>query len=212
MNRREAIKIATIIGAAAAIPKQLLSMVSEKKPLHIIGFGGAGSNFVEYAHAQGVKSKFTCISDPVRENLSPAIKFFRFEPPPEVISLYRDELLLRSDMSIPLEVPDAIYEIFAPDDNYVIVAGLGGYTGTFFMEHFAEWLAINKKSFTALCSLPFTFERGSKRKYINRVHEKYKSNPDFHFIPLPNYQAKYGDLPITDFFEVIHKEFLTCIV
>ncbi|OYU82642.1 MAG: hypothetical protein CFE24_14970 [Flavobacterium sp. BFFFF2] len=212
MNRREALKIATIIGAAAAIPKELLSMVSEKKPMHIIGFGGAGSSFVKYAQAQGLKAKYTCISDPVEEDFPPDVNFIRFQPPPEVVSLNTDELLLRSDMSIPLEVPDAIYELFAPDDQYVIVAGLGGYTGTFFIEHFGDWLTVNKKSYTALCSLPFTFERGSKRKYIKSVHEKFNSNPNFHFIPLSNYRAINGDLPITDFFEVIHKEFLSWIV
>lgn len=211
MNRREALKIATIIGAAAAIPKELLSMVSEKKPMHIIGFGGAGSSFVKYAQAQGFKAKYTCISDPINEDFSPEVNFIRFFPPPEVISLNMDELLLRSDMDSPLEVPDAIYEIFAPDANYIIVAGLGGYTGTFFMEHFGEWLANNKRSYTALCTLPFTFERGSKRKYIAKVHKKFELNPAFHFIPLPKYQAKYGDLPMPDFFEVIHKEFLSLI-
>ena len=45
-----------------------------------------------------------------------------------------------------------------PNDKYIIIAGLGGYTGTYITEEVAKLLKIGNKTFSIICSMPFNVE------------------------------------------------------
>ena len=51
------------------------------KPIHIIGFGGAGSNISIAIQKIGMEAKYTYISYVERENIASEIDFITFFPP-----------------------------------------------------------------------------------------------------------------------------------
>ena len=179
-------------------------MIQTDKPLHLIGFGGAGSNIIIALQKMGLPAKYTCITQPERENLAPEIAYINFMPPGEQRITKTGKEFFIPNMQAPVQVPQNIYSLFIPEAHYVLIAGLGGYTGTYLMEHFGTWLPAHKISFTAICVLPFSFERAGSKTIIKRIQKKFKENKRFHFIDLDTYQEKFGDKPLQELFEQVH--------
>ncbi|MDZ4668375.1 MAG: hypothetical protein SGJ00_10880 [bacterium] len=208
MKRREAIRSLGVIGVMSAFPNQLFSNPRPKKPHHIIGLGGAGCNILEYVHANGVEAKYTCISRPARPNLPSDIEFIEYHPPIIATHFTNKEICIPTDMSGKLIIPDQVWRIFEADEKFVLYAGLGGFTGTFFMEQLVPWLQANKKDFQAICSIPFSFERQSSKPYVNRVMKAIKPYPNFSYFELDDFIVKKGGATLTKFFELVSEECL----
>jgi len=181
-------------------------MIQTDKPLHFIGFGGAGSNIIIALQKMGLPAKYTCITQPERENLVREIAYINFMPPGEQRITKTGKEFFIPNMQAPVQVPQNIYSLFEPEAHYVLIAGLGGYTGTYLMAHFGTWLQEHQKSFTAICVLPFSFERAGSKTIIKRIQKKFKENKRFHFIDLDTYQEKFGDKPLQELFEQVNEE------
>ena len=106
-------------------------------------------------------------------------------------------------MNKPLQIPKTLYELFEPDAYYIIIAGLGGYTGTYLMQYFGSWLQEHQKSFTAINILPFSFERKGSKTIIQKIHSKFKKKENFYFIELENYREKFGPEPLKALFDKV---------
>ena len=186
-------------------------MIHTNKPLHLIGFGGAGANSIIAIQKIGLPAKYTCITQPEREDLAPEITFITFMPPGELRVTKIGKHFFIPNMQAPLEVPKTIYDLFEPKAHFILIAGLGGYTGSYLMEHFGAWLPKHKISFTAICLLPFSFERKGSKTIIKRVQKKFKAAKNIHFIDLNTYQEKFGDNPLTDLFEQVNQDVYSLI-
>jgi cell division GTPase FtsZ len=66
-------------------------------------------------------------------------------------------------MEQPIQMPESVLNIFNSNGKFVLLSGLGGYTGTFMTEKLTLLLNQCKKSFLTISSLPFTFYGQRKR-------------------------------------------------
>jgi cell division GTPase FtsZ len=171
-------------------------------PYHIIGLGGAGSNMALYFHSRGVKARYTLISNPERKGLPPDVDFIRFVPPALPGPIHG-----LSDMNVPLVLPEAISRKFGGGERYILVCGLGGYTGTYMMQELTALFTAKGYEFRAFCCLPFAFEsprRGMALGWAGR----YVRRKEFTFFDMDDLKAEYGNLPLEGAFERIHERLL----
>jgi cell division GTPase FtsZ len=206
ISRREALKGMAALGAIALLPKLLISSSDENLSIHFIGLGGAGSNQVEFLYNKGVKGKFTCISNPLRPHLPKEIKFVNFIPPGEIHYKNGVEILRISDLKQPIKIPDSILKIFDSNEAFVLLSGLGGYTGTFMTEELTLLLNQRKCKFLTVSSLPFKFEVKKRRFIAVNTINKLKNIGCFQYYELENIKAEYGDLTLRDAFEKANEQ------
>ena len=151
------------------------------RQLHFIGLGGAGCNAVEYIHGKGIPATYTCISHPERPSLPSDIHFSSFAR------------LSKWDLF------DG-YDLVAKNRRYILLAGLGGNTGTYLVEEFMFLLQYHNRAFSVICSLPFTFEGQQRRIIANRVRTKFQSMNNFICFDLDSLVKHWGDMTLTDAF------------
>lgn len=200
--RPEALKEPAASGAITLMPKLLLPSSAKTSSIHFVGLGGAGSNQVEFLFNKGIIiGKFTCISNPVRLNLPKEIQFVHFIPPGESYHKNGVEVFRISEMKQPIEIPDSILNIFDSNEEFILLSGLGGYTGTFMTEELTVILNQRKKLFLTVSSLPFKFEGQQRRLIAENTINKLKSIASFQYYELAEINNAYGDLTIRDAFE-----------
>lgn len=177
------------------------------KEIHIIGLGGAGCNALEYVHRQGVQAKYTCITDPQRLHLSPEIDSIQFSPPVRNHFKYGKLFVQLSDMDRNFSVPQEITDLFENDNKFVLLAGLGGYTGSFLIEKLFPWLQAMDKDYLTICSLPYTFEGQDRRALAESMKITLQYFPNFKWFRLDTLRDTYGNLTLRDAFLTADKEF-----
>ncbi len=128
---------------------------------HFIAFGGAGCNIMEEALSLHITGQFTYVNRKERETLKPQARFVPFTPP-GLKRLHNSELDVLSDMGLDCELPGELIANLSHKVEYVLMAGLGGYTGTKLLKKFADFLEQNGFRFSIFCSLPFGFESGDR--------------------------------------------------
>jgi cell division GTPase FtsZ len=200
ISRREVLKGLAALGALTILPKILVSPLIETTSIHFIGLGGAGSNQVEFFFNKGIKGKFTCISNPVRMNLPKEINFIHFVPPGERYFSNGVEIHRISDMHQPIIIPDAALNIFESNDVFVLLSGLGGYTGTFMTEELTLILNNRKKSFQTISSFPFNFEGQNRKLFAENTIKKLKGINNFQYYELERIKMKFGNLTMKEVF------------
>lgn len=172
---------------ASGLIRPMAHAVSGTKTLpthvHFVGLGGAGSNMVEYIQKKGTKGKFTCISHPVRPNLDANIQFVHFLPPGTSYVHNGVESIRVSEMNQPIEVPPQVWSLFLAQEPVVLLAGLGGYTGTYMMEALIPYLQEQQKTFLGLACIPFWFEE-QRKKQAEKTTLKLNKYENFHSFDL----------------------------
>lgn len=161
MDRREALKGLAALGLLGILPKLSLFNSTPDSEFHIIGLGDAGSNVLQLMHKMGIKANYTCICSRVRQHLPKDIKFIKFQSPKV---FYTNETRINR---IPLT--DEINELFKPNNKYLLLAGLGGYTGTNLVRSLMCKLIREPIDFKAMCTLPFKFEGPDRRKAADQI-------------------------------------------
>jgi len=141
---------------------------SPAKTTHFIGLGGCGCNVLQFFHKKGLEGKYTGITELGERILYPGINYISFTPPRYDPFNLSNPRVLFPDMRQKLVVPEEIKELFRENHRYVLIAGLGGYTGTKMVEELTLWLDDIGKVFVTICSLPFYFEG----KIRNTIAEK----------------------------------------
>jgi cell division GTPase FtsZ len=104
-------------------------------------------------------------------------------------------------MSQKLTLPNEVKALLNENHKYLLLAGLGGYTGTNMTEQITSLLRRNKKNFMAICGLPFYFEGQVRRLHADRVKIKLQTLANFKYFELQNIREKYGNLLMKDAFQ-----------
>ena len=165
-------------GTIAAIKSKKFSIFNNTNNLHFIGLGGSGSNVVEYLQANSIKAKFTCITNPDRPNLSAEINFINFR------AKYTD---IQS-----IDLLNEIANIFNKNENYILLNGLGGNSGTFLTKKIAELLFDKGISFIIISSLPFSFEGTECPTIANLAMQKLQKYSNFYFYTFNEVKILYN--------------------
>ncbi|HYK74892.1 MAG TPA: hypothetical protein VEV44_17500, partial [Pseudoneobacillus sp.] len=189
MNRRELIKGLTAIGALSILPSSILFGQAQDKPLHFIGIGDAGRKVLKHIHQKKIPAKYTCIACSCWH-----LPWYNSSVLPEDIhviqlshigSSYESEdtsygqlTFIESYLQTPMKVSTEVTDLFKDDNRYILLAGLGGFTGTFLAEKLTLMLDENKKDFLTICSLPFSFEGKKRSTWANKVRQNLRSIPN----------------------------------
>jgi cell division GTPase FtsZ len=204
VSRKDILKFFGTLAAFSFLPKFLFSNEQKPDSVHFIGLGGAGSNQVESLFNKGIEGKFTCISNPVRKNLPSKINFIHFIPPGKSIVKNGKEICHFSDMQQSIIIPDSILNIFESNDIFVLLSGLGGYTGTYMTESLTLKLNQLKKPFITITSLPFNFEGPNRKQIAEKTLVKLESISNFHYYELEQVKMEFGNLSMTEAFGKSH--------
>jgi cell division GTPase FtsZ len=176
------------------------------KIFHFIGLGGAGSNLVELIYKKGLQGKYTIITDPERRVLTSDINFIKYVPNAESTRLMSERRVIKlADYEHFVLIPTKVKDVFKNEDNYVLIAGLGAYTGTLLTVALTKILQENKKPFIIVCSLPFDFEE-KRQVFANEVKERLQNSTNFHYFDLNTLRKDYGKLPIKIMMEKAQEE------
>ena len=185
---------------------ELLNNEIQDKTIHFIGLGSFGSNALEIIYNKGVKAKYTYISYPKRKPLPVDIDFIYFIPPGKIESDEMIERFKRPNMNIEFVVPDEILALFNEDHRYILLSGVGGYTGTYMTDKLSQFLIENNKDFLAICRLPFSIEN-LKKPFAEVIRLKYQLMSNFRFFESDMMYKKYGNIKVKDAFEKLDEEF-----
>lgn len=191
-GRRDFIKELIALSAAAIIPIEFNFLKQKEKRLHFIGLGGAGTNVVMYFYHMGVKGKYTCITNPERLNFPSEIKLIKFIPPQQNCHKNMTEAFNILNMHRKIEIPNSVLNIFKSNDKFILLSGLGGYTGTCMTIELTWLLQDNRKNFMTICSLPFIWEGRKRKSCAEYVIKQLEIRRNFKYFELDDMIKKYG--------------------
>ena len=207
MNRREVIKGIAATAAIAIVPPVIPAISSTPLPIHFIGLGGAGCNGLEVIYAKKNSGHFTCITDIARTHLPPAIQFIPFQ---SIFTPSTSAAACLPDYNFAFQLTAAIQMLLSQPQQYVLLAGLGGYTGTRLLQAFTGYLLKKNRPFTIVASLPFTWET-DRRKSVETRLPHFQALPQFHAFDLSQLSKKgeKGNINMKLFMQLANEEFYT---
>lgn len=180
-----------------------------KKTTHFIGLGGAGCNILEYFFKNDLEGKYTFITEQERPYLSPSIHFIPFYAP--AISHIKSDgsiVKLKADLSEELILPAEVEHLLNKDDFYVIVAGIGGYTGTMFSEQLTQVLREKGRDFMGLFCFPFFFQSEIRKDpKVVAVMQQLKALPESYCFDLGLETKSNRGLSLTKYFDKVNDDF-----
>lgn len=97
-------------------------------------------------------------------------------------------------------IPECMLSEFRSEEMYLLVAGLGGYTGSYFLEALSIYLHENGFDFLSVASVPFAFEgsrRGSRARSVLSNLSGLRNV--FHF-ELDEIIHRYGHMTVSEAF------------
>lgn len=172
---------------------------------HIVALGGAGTKALEYIYQQKVDADYTYINYPQRD-LSKDINFVKFFsglPFP----YYPDGWLNKK-----VELSESIKQVFFnPQSHYVLLAGLGGYTGSSLVEAVYDYLTSQKIAFDIICSFPFSFEGKDRMKNAKRKSKRISKNSNFIALNLNELRKKNKKMLLSEAFVKADIEFYNAL-
>jgi hypothetical protein len=187
--------IKVIEGKESQSPPLKKYTIKPNKKIHIIGLGDGGCNVLEYIFKQGFEAEYTCITSPTR-SFPKEIQFIGFDP-----GITLSEFLQGSSKK-NFNLPKDIKELFEPDNMYVLLAGLGSYTGTSFIKGLFKYLPTRKRDFMAICSYPFQFEGRRRKDFAESITIAFKETDNFIFFYMNSVIEKCGNVSL---FEAFHR-------
>jgi cell division GTPase FtsZ len=204
---REALKGLARFGEISFLSSAFFSSIKKPKPIHFVGLGNGGSNFVALFHSKGIQGKFTCVTDQQLTSFSNQINCIYYRSPgTSVFNKNGIEIMRSSDRNQKIEIPDSVFNIFKSNEKYVLLSGLGGYTGTFMTEELTLFLSQQKKSFLTIASIPFKFEGTNRRFYAQITEARLKYLNNVKFLDHESIELKYGDLTLNDLLQKANEE------
>lgn len=148
---------------------------------------------------KGEKGKYTYITNIKREYYSSEIDFIFYGSP----KMKWNEV---ADISKSLILPKEIKEIFMDNHKYILLTGLGGYTGTYLLKELIVLLKEENKDFLALCALPFAFEGFIREQYSEQFKNLFPNLPNLKYFELDTIKEKYGNKSFVEGFEIAADE------
>lgn len=229
MNRRQSIKAILATGSIIlyswynlpAILFKKNAPINQQLPFHFIGLGGAGAQIAKHFHAQGISAKFSIVSTVRPKSLSSEIAFVQYGAPTIIDRfserytpiLIRDEVRMNDQLTNKGDnaepgIPDAIKKLLKKDEHFILLAGLGGHTGSSLMRALTLKLHEEDKMFHSFCSLPFRFEGTERRETAAKALSAIRQFKNVHFFELESLRRKHPDLVLSNAFERGNEEFL----
>lgn len=125
------------------------------KPLYILGVGKTGAHIASLLYHAGVEAEYALIGN--HKNVPDKVRYIHFKSPRKPL-VPGNNMIMVPDMSIEHPLPALLNDILKQDYHFLILAGLGGYTGTVFTVKIAQHLTFYRRKFTTIVSLPYWFE------------------------------------------------------
>jgi len=185
---------------------ELLNKEIQDNSIHFIALGSVGCDALEIIYNKGVKAKYSYICYLKRKHLPVDIDFIYFIPPGKIESDELIESFKLPDMNVELVVPDEILALFNEDHRYILLSGVGDYTGTFMTDKLSQFLIENNKDFLVICRIPLSFEN-IKKPYAEVIRLKFQLMSNFRIFESDMMFKKYGNIKVKDAFEKLDKEF-----
>jgi cell division GTPase FtsZ len=174
--------------------------ISSRTETHFIGLGSGGTNAVKYLWSQWVKGRCTVVNNPDSTDIPAGINLIPFQSPKILKFTGKKGDIYFLDMEQPLELPAEFTGLFQEDCRFVILAGLGGYTGTKMAEALSRMLQKQQKDFITLCSMPFSFEGRSRLAIAREAKDRMRAIPNCHFFELDVVRNEQEDLSLSEAF------------
>jgi hypothetical protein len=190
-SRRDAVKLLAALGALSFVPSVALWSSPSGQTTHFVGLGGAGFQLLPYFQKRLPEARFTCIDTELPETKPENMEFIR--------------------VNLASKLSESIQANFRSNDHYVLLAGLGGTTGTYLVGQLSSWLHQNQQSFMTICSLPFTFQGTAMRSQARQATARLSTLPGFHCIDLDEIYEKYRHLPMGEVFERVDEEYYAIV-
>lgn len=196
MNRRELIKSLLAVGAISSLPKALKPSVKEQNHYHIVGLGTASAKVMQHFYNKGFKAKYShiCCDDE---------SFYQGNS----IKIDRDLFLEQYGVFLDsLNLPSALNGFFNTDENYILLAPLGGVSGSYLFRTIYNHLKNKQISCKVLASYPFHFEGSRRVKRASQVSQYAKLGSDFHSFDLEQKKLEWGNQAIREAFNLADEE------
>ena len=192
MNRKEALKTIAALGISAVLPFGLGSFTVKSKRQqeknYIIAFGDGACRLI--SNYSFNNSDVIAVNSNYYGNANIFIK----------TPNYRNTLKY-SEFSNKISIPEELKEILLKKDNFLLLSGLGGATGSFLIKKSAEFLKHHNKNFRIVCSLPFKFE-GNKRNILAQNTLFFLNNyGNVKYLDLEKLRLQTGNTTIKEAFE-----------
>ncbi len=174
--------------------------ISTQTETHLIGLGSGGTNAVKYIWSQWVKGRFTVVNKPDSEDIPAGINLIPFHSPKILMFSGKKGDIYFPDMEKPLELPDELIKLLRENCRFILMAGLGGYTGTKMAEALSLMLHKEQKDFLTICSVPFSFEGRSRLAHAREAMNRMKTIPNCHFFELDLLRNENENLLLSEAF------------
>ena len=194
MKRRELIKGLAAFGALAILPNTSVLRNRETSKLHFIGLGFAGRNVLTHIYQKGIRAEYTYMCYRQFPDLNNHLNYIYYEYPRHIRQ--SNEL---GKQSMPLT--DEMKRILSDDRIYIVVVGLGAYSGTSLISDTLEFLESNNKRYLAICTLPFKNEGQNRNEYAMRKKTDLRKYGNVRFFDNNEILKKYGQSRISKDFE-----------
>lgn len=195
MNRRNALKSLMAMSAISMAPQYLKAKTSPEIQTHFIGLGNSGNNILKYFLKQDPTAKYTCLTTHKPQNPESDIKYI----PIPYSGIKRK--------NAQLNIPEEVFDILEANDHYVLLTGLGGFSGSSLVWKLSIRLHSRNRSFLTICSLPYKFEGIKRRKEALNALNGISHLPQVKYLELDHLKQKYDDLMLSNCFMRGHMEF-----
>ncbi len=193
MNRREAIKTISLLGVGLMNPFGFLMSTRPNKPFHFIGLGGAGSVLAEHFFHRGLPGRYTCIDGSRETDLPLEIGFVRFHAPAPEKELFGHRLYEVSDLKKKPDIPLEIKALVEDDAFCVVLAGFGGFTGSYLSMHLSGLFQLSKRDHIMLGTMPFSFEGKHTLDIANFATSRISQHSNLLTYKLDDIRGEYGN-------------------
>ncbi|MBK6345965.1 MAG: hypothetical protein IPF68_08485 [Bacteroidales bacterium] len=181
--------------------------INTKNEAHIIGLGSGGTNAAKYIWNQWEKGRFTMINDLDNADIPDGINLIPFQSPKIRMFSGKQRDFYIPDMEQALEMPDELTGLFRENCRFVLLAGLGGYTGTMMAEALSLMLHKEQKDFLTICSMPFSFEGRNRLTIAREAMERMKVIHNCHFFELDMLRNDHVNMALSEAFPVADSHF-----
>lgn len=186
-SRREALKRLAAIGALALLPTTAFLRPLSGQKTHFVGLGGAGFYLLSYFQSKLPNARYTLLDAEIPAQLPDFMNFI------QTVEAEQQH--------------DSVKSHLTGNDKIVLMAGLGGETGTPLMEQLSWWLHDNRREFMVICNLPFTFQGRKIRERALQTKERLSALPNFRCLDLDDIGKPFGHLLLREVFEKADQEF-----
>ena len=137
---------------------------------HFIACGGAGINFLEKITQKKVNGKFSYFKrkNEVSIHINNAVVFEYDGFKDKENEYYNDFQIKLKHIFLTPEMENYLLSA----NNFVLLSGFGGKTGTYYTEILIDFFQKNNKTYQAFITLPCAFEGRKRNELARNIHDK----------------------------------------